>query len=250
MRRLIVAALFLGFIFSTTLAFSGEKSLFQEANEKYQAGDYVSAASLYRKSAASGKPTAALYYNLGNADFRAGNKGAALVDYERAHALAPRDRDVEWNKSVLKTTLADRIADSDENVFISSAQRILNWVTVDEIALLFAFILAILFIVSVLSFSFHQSKSMTAGIGGFFTLLLILTGTAFYFRWLSAKDPFLVVLEKEVTARYGPSDKETKAFVLHEGAKARVIDQTDKWYYIALQDKTTGWVLKKSCEVI
>ena len=49
---------------------------------------------------------------------------------------------------------------------------------------------------------------------------------------------------------YGPSEKETKAFVLHEGALARVIDQTDEWYYIFLQDKNNGWVLKKSCEIV
>jgi len=58
------------------------------------------------------------------------------------------------------------------------------------------------------------------------------------------------VLYKEVTARYGPSDKETKAFVLHEGASAKVLDQTDGWYYIFLQDKNTGWVSKKSCAII
>lgn len=223
---------------------------FREANSKYQAGDYKTAVSLYEKALLSGKPTAALYYNLGSAEFRSGDRGAALADYERAHALDPRDRDIEWNRSTLKSVLPDRISDSDDNVFVSSVQKLLEWVTVDEAALAFGLILAILFLVSALNFSFHRSKSLTAGLGGFFVLLLILSGAVFYGKWLTVKDPRVVVLEKEAAVRYGPSEKETKAFVLHEGALARVIDQTDEWYYLFLQDKNNGWILKKSCEIV
>ncbi len=231
-------------------AWAAEDALFKDAGVKYQAGQYKEAVSLYRKLIDSGKSGVAVYYNLGNASFRAGDKAAALIAFERAHALDPRDRDVEWNKTILQNTLPDRIEDSADNVFVSSVQKILEWVTMDEIALVFTLLLALFCLISALNFSFHRSKSLTSGFAGFLMFLWILSAAVFYFKWLDVKDSRVVVLDREVAARYGPSDKETKAFVLHEGAEARVVDQTDSWYYIRLQNKNTGWILKKSCEII
>ena len=250
MKNFLTIFLFLGAIFISENGWAAALSDFEAANAKYSHGDYQEAVSLYEKMIASGKGTAAVYYNLGNAAFRAEDKGKALVAYERAHGLSPRDRDVEWNKAILKSALSDRIEDSDDNVFISSVQRLLEWVTVDETALVLSLMLAVLFLISALNFFSHKSKSLTSGIGGFFVLILVLSAAVFYFKWLTVKDRHVVVLDKEVTARYGPSDKETKAFVLHEGAEAKILDRTDGWYYVVLQNKSTGWLSKKSCEII
>ena len=56
---------------------------FAEANGKYQAGDFKGAEALYKKLLDSGLRTAPVYYNYGNASFRNGKKGQALVAYER-----------------------------------------------------------------------------------------------------------------------------------------------------------------------
>ncbi len=242
--------LFLTFLFSAFPAYASESSAFSEANAAYSRGDYKAAAAAYEKIAAEGGAASAVYYNLGSARFRAGEKGRAMVAFERAHRLDPRDRDVEWNKAILKNALADRIEDPDESIFLSSLRKILEYVTVDEAALAFAVVLAALFLISVSHFIFRQSKPLTAGAGGVFVFLLVVTGGVFYFKWADARVPRLIVLDREVAARYGPSEKETKAFVLHEGAEARVADQTGDWYYISLKNKTLGWVPKKSCEII
>ena len=248
-NKFFAVFLFLSLFLAASRAFA-EEDLFKEANVSYQVGDYKKAISLYKKIITSKKATANVYYNLGNASFRDGNRGEALAAYERAHALDPRDRDVEWNKSILKNALPDRIEDAEDNVFLSSIERLLEWVTVDEITILLGLILAGLFVISLLNFIFHKSKPFTAGLGGFFIFLLILNSIIFYFKWLEVKDPRVVVLDKEVSARYGPSDKETKAFVLHEGAEARVTDETGDWYYILLKNKNIGWIPKKSCEIL
>lgn len=251
MKKIFLPVLILSGIFCfVTPLYAAEDTLFHDANAKYQAGDYKAAMSLYQQIASSGKATAIVYYNLGNASFRAGNKGAALVAYERARALNPRDRDVEWNKGVLKNALSDRIEDADDNVFLSSVQRLLEWVTVDEAGVVFSLFLGILFLFSLLHFIFHKAKPLTGGVAGFFLFLWILSGAVFYFKWLEIRDPRVVVLDREVSARYGPSDKETKAFTLHEGAEAKVADQTGDWFYISLKNKNTGWIPKKSCEII
>ncbi len=223
---------------------------FSEANAAYSRSDYKAAAEAYEKITTGGGATAAIYYNLGNARFRAGEKGKAMVAFERAHRLDPRDRDVEWNKAILKNALADRIEDPDENVFLSSLQKILEAVTVDEAAAAFGGVLVILFLLSAANFAFHHSRALTTGVSGLFVFLLVVAAGVFYFKWADAAVPHVVVLDREVAARYGPSDKETKAFVLHEGAEARVADETGDWFYISLKNKTLGWVPKKSCEIV
>ncbi len=239
--------LFLMFFTSTCFA-AGD--LFSEANAKYKAGDYPAAAVLYEQIVSAQQPQASVQYNLGNALFRSGKKGLALLAYERASLLDPRDSDIEWNKTVLKNALKDHIVDESGNVFVSSFQKILGWITMDEIAVILVILLTGLFLIAAVNFIFHRSKPLTSGIGGFLVFLSILTGGIFYGKWLLIKDPRVVVLAAEASARYGPSEKETKAFVLHEGASAVLRDQTEDWYYIVLPDNNTGWIQKKSCEII
>jgi len=69
-------------------------------------------------------------------------------------------------------------------------------------------------------------------------------------KWTDAKDPRVVVLDKEVYAHYGPSGKETNAFLLHEGAEGKVLDETPEWFYIVLKNKNSGWIPKSSCETV
>lgn len=223
---------------------------FSLANARYRADKYPDAVALYEKGVGEGEGSAALWYNLGNAYFRAGRKGKAVVAYERAHRLDPRDHDVEWNKGVLKNALVDRIDDAEENVFFSSLRRLADFYTVDEAALLFVFLLACLCLVSAANFLSKKTRPLTAGAGGVLVFLLFLSAGAFYLKWLQVKDPRAVVLDREVAARYGPSEKETKAFVLHEGAEAVVTDQTADWYYVLLKNKNSGWLPKKSCEIV
>jgi tetratricopeptide (TPR) repeat protein len=50
-----------------------------------------------RNRAKSGQTTAALFYNLGNASFRAGDLGRAILNYERALVLEPQHPEADAN---------------------------------------------------------------------------------------------------------------------------------------------------------
>ncbi len=67
---------------------------FVAANKLYNAGKFSDAIAAYEKIEPK---TAALYFNLGNACFRAGEIGKAIVNYERARRLSPRDPDILAN---------------------------------------------------------------------------------------------------------------------------------------------------------
>ena len=59
--------------------------------------NYASAAAAYEKMTQTGPVSAAVYFNLGNAWFKAGQIGRAICAYRRARELAPRDPDVRAN---------------------------------------------------------------------------------------------------------------------------------------------------------
>jgi tetratricopeptide (TPR) repeat protein len=70
---------------------------FDQANEAFAAGRAAEAVRGYRSILQTDGVSAPLLFNLANAELRAGEIGAAVLHYERALALAPRDRDVQAN---------------------------------------------------------------------------------------------------------------------------------------------------------
>lgn len=230
--------------------FASDAGLFDQATAKYKASDFKSAADLYQKQIQSGFPSAAAYYNLGNATLRAGQKGLALVYYERALKADPRDKDARWNIQILKGSLVDRIEEAQPNVILEPLKNFLDQIKVDELAIVFSVLLALLALSIVLRATFSSAKVFIAAIRGSVVVCLLVTGVFFAWKVWLTKDPRAVVLEKEITARYGPSDQESKAILLHEGAVGKIIDESGDWIYLQLANKNTGWVRKSACEVI
>jgi tetratricopeptide (TPR) repeat protein len=79
---------------------------FEQANSRFKAGDFAAAATTYQKLIDSNGPNAALLYNLANSQYRLGDHGPAILSYERAKLLAPRDPDLRANLSLARKAAA------------------------------------------------------------------------------------------------------------------------------------------------
>ena len=94
------------------------------AARSYDAGDYESAAAGYRRLllAPEDLDRAALHYNLGNAEYRTGRLGYAMLHWERALAMRPGDGDARANvalaRAVLDRRLTDAAAGGDPDTFL------------------------------------------------------------------------------------------------------------------------------------
>ncbi len=218
-----------------------------EANTQYQTGDFKQAAELYEGVIKAGSASGAVYYNLANAYFRLGRKGKALVNYERALGLLPRDRNIRWNLDILRSVLQDRVEIENEALIFDFIHRINGYLSVDETAALFSLVLFMFFLAIFLA-TYLPKAGLAAQV--FLVPCLIAAAVLFGFKYAEVKDPRAVVLDKEVYTYYGPSERETKAFLLHEGAEARVLDESKDWIYLGLKNKNAGWIRKKSCEII
>src|SRR5438045_7104192 len=95
--------IFFLFVALATIALSGattragQNPAFAKANEAYSAGRFQEAVEGYQSLASSGQWSANLFYNLGNAWFRLGNFGEAILNYERALALDPHHPEAAAN---------------------------------------------------------------------------------------------------------------------------------------------------------
>jgi tetratricopeptide (TPR) repeat protein len=96
-------------LFAASLAFA-ECPGFQAANERYTQGDYAGALAEYKLclDSAGSSTDAALDYNLGNTYFRMDSLGMAILFYERAHRLAPADKDIAHNLKFARARAIDK----------------------------------------------------------------------------------------------------------------------------------------------
>lgn len=86
-----------------------------EANQVYAAGDYQTAAALYEQILADEGKAPELYYNLGNAYYKTGEIGRAILNYERALQLRPFYSDARYNLEIARQRVVDNIEDTQSS---------------------------------------------------------------------------------------------------------------------------------------
>ena len=97
MKNIISA--FLLFILPVA-AISQENTTQKELGDKaYAESKFEDAVEIYEAALAEQGPSAALYYNLGNAYYRTNNPGKAILNYERALKIDADDEDAKANPS-------------------------------------------------------------------------------------------------------------------------------------------------------
>jgi tetratricopeptide (TPR) repeat protein len=104
MNKFLLFRLFLALGISGVSA-AGTES-FAAANQRFKAGDYAAAASAYEKILSDEGPRASVYYNLGNAYQNLKQYGPAILAYERARLLTPRDPDLLANLALARKATA------------------------------------------------------------------------------------------------------------------------------------------------
>ena len=80
---------------------------FRRGNDAYRLGEYDRAIALYREVLDEGWAGAALYYNLGNAYFKTGNLGRAVLNYRKAWDLSPGDPEIGKNLEYAREDLRE-----------------------------------------------------------------------------------------------------------------------------------------------
>jgi tetratricopeptide (TPR) repeat protein len=225
---------------------------FIAANQAYRKERYESAIKGYRQLIDSGLTNGHLYYNLGNAYFRAGQLGRAILNYERAKQLIPRDPDLSFNLRQARDEVRDIVPLYAG--FIASTFFWLDGLTVAELFWVFA-VLNVLFWGALLGKMFLRSEWLYYL--SLITLILwIIAGTSLGLKWiLLTTDDRAVVIKETADVLAGPNPQDTLLFKLHEGTLVHLQRTEDGWSLVYLSgdkrdDDKRGWTPANAVEPI
>ena len=224
-----------------------------EADSAYVRGDYQQAIAKYEALLKQGA-NADLYYNLGNAYYRTENIPEAVLNYERALLLSPGDRDIRFNLQIARSKTFDKIVPESEMFFVTWYRSLVSMMSVDgwaRTALVSLALTIILLLVYLFSDRLWLRKS------GFFggVALLLLFVMANIFAWQQKQELLnrkgAIIFAPAITVKSTPAANGTDLFILHEGTKVVITDDSMKdWKEIRIADGKQGWVESKHVRVI
>ncbi len=217
-------------------------SQMSEVNRLYEEGRYNEAATRYQALVDAGVQDGRLYYNLGNAYFKAGDLGRAILNYRRAQRLLPRDGDVAANLKLARAQTLDRIEVENEGGIVGLVRRLIGWNTLDEAAIATLVLWVILCGLAVGALLWQRRRHALLYLAGGVATLLLLGMLSIGIRLLDqhGQRP-AVVVAAEVAVRSGPGDDYLTEFTLHAGAEVRVVERRGDWIRIALPGDLQGW---------
>jgi tetratricopeptide (TPR) repeat protein len=249
-RSLHIALMVLG---SITGVFAQADALKQQADQAYLDGNYGEATELYEQVLAQNYVSAELHYNLGNAYYKQNRTASAILNYERALKLAPKDEDIQFNLKLANLSVKDEIQHMPKLFFVNWFEQILKVFSTDGWAWS-AVISFVLVLVGAVIFRMSEEEGLRRL--SFYTAVVLLLW--FGFSVYAARNQYddavndnrAVVFATTLTAKSAPDRKGKELFVIHEGLVVSVSDELNGWVRVKLSDGNVGWVEKSELVMI
>jgi hypothetical protein len=247
MKKYLVNIIFLLIILST-LVKADPNSTMQTANEYYKNNRYQLAIEEYNKLLLDGFEGTSLYYNLGNAHYRLGKVGYAILYYEKALKLSPNDEDVKHNLALAKLNLKDKVDTLPPFFIFNLWEGLLATFSVSSWTYT-VYIIFVLLLICINAYFFSRTStqqrfSFFSGVGfSVLFILVIILLTVKMNKEYNVKDG--IIVENIVTVKSSPDNSSKDEFIVHEGLKVRLEDKVDNWIKIRLADGKIGWILEK-----
>lgn len=229
-------------LLAAALALPGSAATPEEAKAHYDAGRWEQAAAAFAALAESDPGEPAWHYGRGGALLKGGRLGAAVAAYERAFALAPRDRDVRENLDFALRRAGEELAPSGVPplafaLFTLLSERELaglHW-----LAFWAALLLAAAAVLRLIP------RGWAAGAAGLWLAL------GLWWAGLRAALPpgRAVVVASRAELRNGPGQGFGVGATVPEGRRVRLLSEREEWLEVGtLKEGERGWVKAESLE--
>lgn len=222
---------------------AADETAFANANQAYADGRFAEAARVYENLIQSGNWNANLFYNLGNARYRMGDFGQAILNYERALALEPRHPEADANLHLARDEARALEMRRDW------IERYAAMATVKQytIATAVAFWLAV-FLAAHAFFAGRRSAGRMALIA----LSLLVCGISIFaivtLENGARGSALAVITAKEADARLATADTAKSILVLPAGSEIKILSERGDWIYAALPNDQRGWIPAASAQ--
>jgi tetratricopeptide (TPR) repeat protein len=232
-------------VFLCTSAFAQADAEFAKANQEFAQGHFKEAISGYEALIRAGQWSGNVFYDLGNAYFRTGDFGRAILNYERALALERHHPEATANLQIAR----------DEahalEIQPSSLERYLQFASVNQysIAAATAFWLAIIAMFALIFTRRRSARAIAVSI----CCLLVLAVAVYAIFTLergSKGQALAVVTGKDVQARLATADTANSVLALPVGSEIKILSTRGDWIYAALPNNLRGWIPAKNAEQV
>lgn len=245
---------FIIFLLSFVQFVQAESFTKADADKAYQENKYAEAIKMYENILATQGESAVVYYNLGNSYFKEKNMAKAVLNYERALLLNPGDADIRFNLDMARSKTVDQITPATEVFIVTWINSLTNmqsergWAKIGIVSFICLLVGLALYI-----FSKRLFVRKIGFIGA--VVFLVVTVCANLFARQQKNELMdrtgAIVMSPTVTVKSTPDESGTELFVLHEGTKVFVEDNSMKgWKEIRLEDGNKGWIPTEAIEII
>ncbi len=218
------------------------------AGSAYSRGDYPAAIKEYEEILKNNLESGSLYFNLANSYYKQGELGKAILNYERAKRLLPRDADVNFN---YRYALA-QVKNGYEEKPLNFLQRFLEiqrgFYSVDEMVKILTIIFILLGSGHILSFYLKWTLRLRRLILTVLVTLFSMYAIGLVYKIQKEED--LAISFNESEAKFEPRVEATMYFKLSVGEQVKVLKEEEEWVKIRREDGKMGWVETKMLEKI
>lgn len=238
---------------ATVLQAQTPEQILQSANKSYESKDYTSAIASYESLVGEGFSSLELYYNLGNAYYRTGNMAKAILNYEKALKISPKDVDTRENLELANSKIQDKIDTLPELFVTRWIQSIQQWMTpagwIILSIILFGLLLTALVIVFIgQDYSLRKYALIAAAILTLAGIFSIVNATITKHNVLIHDEA--IVMPTMISVKSSPEAGSVEKFVLHSGTKVAIDDEVNGWLKISIADGNKGWLNETEIERI
>ena len=241
------------FVFASVLAY-GQETTKAQADSAYINNDYANAVYLYEDILANQGESADIYYNLGNSYYKMDNIAKAILNYEKALMLNPGNGDIRFNLELAQSKTVDKVTPMSEVFLVTWMKSLTNTMSEQGWSKL-AIASFILMLLGLVLYFFSKKIAMKkiGFISALCLMLVCILANVFASSQKSKAQSHsrAIIMEPSVTVKSTPNEGGTELFILHEGRKVMIKDNTMReWKEIQLEDGNAGWVPASVIEII
>ncbi len=227
--------------------------IYHEANIAYQKLDYEKSILKYEELIKNKQVSPEVFFNLGNAYFKAGNFAKAILNYERAKKLEPEDEDANFNLKIASLKVVDKIESVPEIFYKRWINNLSTIMPADTFSILFILLIWLLFASAALYVAGHTVRIRKISFVLIIFFLCLSTAAGILASRSHARaivDKQGIIMTSSVYVKSSPDEKGNDLFILHEGTKAEVLDELNGWRKIRIANGGIGWMKSDEMEII
>jgi tetratricopeptide (TPR) repeat protein len=225
---------------------------FYEADSLYAKGEFQKAIDEYSEILNKGYESGSLYYDIGNAYFKLGDLGRAILYYERARTLIPLDADLKTNLEYAQSLMEESGGAESRRWWMKYFENLTAVINLRDLALLLSagYLLIVFLFAAHIVYRDRIKKRLVIPLV-LLAAALLRVGSSFGARLYEREllRP-AIVLAKEAECRFEPFDTSTVYFKVYAGNKVYVLISKESWSKIRRPDGKMAWLKNDAIERI